>query len=584
MAEKFNYFFLNKIIILFIILEMPKVINEELNEIMILINSDNSKEIINQRYYNNISSIFVNGTESNLFEYKNYLDKGVYAIIIKFINKLNSCEYMFFRLNNILSIDISNFDSSNVKSMSHMFRHCNLLKSLDLDKLNTSSVTNMEYMFYNCYELISLQLNSLDTSLVTNMAYMFYDCNNLKSLDLSSFNTSLVTDMYKMFYECMSLESLDLSNFNTSLVTNMAYMFYFCKNIKILDLGNFNTSLVNNMNYMFYNCHILISLDLSNFNTSLVTNMDAMFESCNAISSLDLSNFNTSLVTNTAYMFYNCYALIYLKIDQFNLSSISKCEDMFYDCRSLSSLNLTNFYTLPTLSYTYYMFNKINRYLTYCIDNQKEYAFINELKNFNNNCSEICINYNLKKYIFQNNTCIDNCTLENIFKYEYNNICYERCPNNTILGNDSYYCIPDKAINEELNSDNMINDSDNESKYWIIVLSFILIILIIAIPTIIIKKKNSIKVIFSKNQINTEIYVNQKTPIGKLIEIYFKKKNIRNKGNFGFLLNGVNLSTEDKRKEIRNYLPKFIKTRKIKILVNEFSDVELSTVLIENDN
>ena len=47
-------------------------------------------------------------------------------------------------------------------------------------------------MFIRCYNLISLNLSSFNTSEVMNMDSMFNDCRSLISLDLSSFDTSRV--------------------------------------------------------------------------------------------------------------------------------------------------------------------------------------------------------------------------------------------------------------------------------------------------------------------------------------------------------------------------------------------------------
>ena len=50
---------------------------------------------------------------------------------------------MFSNLNNILYVDLFNFDASKVKNMHQMFRGCTSLKSLNISKLDTSSVTNI---------------------------------------------------------------------------------------------------------------------------------------------------------------------------------------------------------------------------------------------------------------------------------------------------------------------------------------------------------------------------------------------------------------------------------------------------------
>ena len=92
-----------------------------------------------------------------------------------------------------------------------MFSGCSKLTSLDLSNFNTSNVTDMGNMFSGCSGLTSLDLSNFNTSNVTDMRYMFEYCSGLTSLDLSSFNTSNVTDMKYMFYGCSALETLDYS-------------------------------------------------------------------------------------------------------------------------------------------------------------------------------------------------------------------------------------------------------------------------------------------------------------------------------------------------------------------------------------
>ena len=52
----------------------------------------------------------------------------------------------------------------------------------------------MSYMFINCKKLSNLDLSSFNTNNVKNMSGMFFDCQNLSNLDLSSFNTNNVTE------------------------------------------------------------------------------------------------------------------------------------------------------------------------------------------------------------------------------------------------------------------------------------------------------------------------------------------------------------------------------------------------------
>ena len=91
--------------------------------------------------------------------------------------------------------------------MDSMFSSCSSLTSLDLKNFNTSNVTNMDSMFSSCSSLTSLDLNGFNTSKVTNMSHMFSNCSSLTSLDLRSFNTSKVTDMSFMFNDCKKLQT-----------------------------------------------------------------------------------------------------------------------------------------------------------------------------------------------------------------------------------------------------------------------------------------------------------------------------------------------------------------------------------------
>ena len=231
-----------------------------------------------------------------------------------------------FMNSSLVSIDLSNFNTSNVTSMRNMFRACSDLTSLDLRSFDTTNVNNMNHMFADCTKLTSVDLSNFNVTGVTDMTFMFHNSGALKQLDLSSFGNSNVTDTSWMFYNCPSLESIDLSNFNTPNVTKTIQMFADCTKLTSLDLRNFNTTKVTNMNYMFANCTELASLNVSNFNTSNVTTMDRMFYNCRSLKTLDLRNFDTTNVTSMSGMFgtkqYNLHKL-YLSSSFFNSTSIT---------------------------------------------------------------------------------------------------------------------------------------------------------------------------------------------------------------------------------------------------------------------
>ena len=196
--------------------------------------------------------------------------------------------------------------------------------------------TDSRSMFYPGYygqkieNILELDLSNFDTSQVTNMGFMFHSMSNLTALDLSNFDTSKVTDMHHMFYGMPNLTSLNLSNFNTSQVTDMQYMFSGMSNLTTLDLSNFDTSQVTDMQYMFYGMSNLTALNLSNFDTSKVTNMKAMFDSMSSLTTLNLSNFDTSKVTDMSYMFSGMSNLTTLDLSNFDTSKVWIMSYIFF--------------------------------------------------------------------------------------------------------------------------------------------------------------------------------------------------------------------------------------------------------------
>ena len=230
--------------------------------------------------------------------------------------------------------------------------------SIDLSNFNTSDVTNMRYMFSDCSSLTSLDLSSFNTSNVIYMGNMFRSCSSLTSLDLSNFNTSKVTNMESLFNSCSSLTSLDVNNFNTSKVTDMGGMFYGCSSLTSLDVSNFDTTNVINMNSMFDSCRLLTNINVSNFNTSKVTDMGRMFNGCSSLTSLDLSNLTATSLTNANMMFYNCLNITSIDLSNFENTKTVSVSQMFQYCSKLSNLNMSKFDFTKISSYSS-MFNSV---------------------------------------------------------------------------------------------------------------------------------------------------------------------------------------------------------------------------------
>ncbi len=275
--------------------------------------------------------------ESVIAYYSDNDSDGLYEVVIGGeggVLASTNARFLFGALYNVTTIDLSNFDTSQVTDMYAMLAVCPSLTELNISNFDTSQVANMSYMFTNCKGLTKLNLSDFNTSKVTNMSYMFADCSSLTELDLSNFNTSKVTNMGNMFYMCQGLTELDLSNFNTSKVTDMASMFEGCSSLTELNVSNFNTSKVTDMNRMFSSCGSLTKLDLSSFDTLKVTNMGSMFSWCISLTELNVSNFNTSQVTDMRTMFYSCGSLTSLDLRNMTFDSVTSYSSMFSNITS----------------------------------------------------------------------------------------------------------------------------------------------------------------------------------------------------------------------------------------------------------
>ena len=277
------------------------------NEIHGIINASNTYDyykiidgISNFKY---LKSMYIDGEEVKPNSAFTFTTVGEHNFDIQFNGKINNMSGIFYRCSGLTSLDLSNWDTSNVTKMYMMFAGCSGLTSLDLSTWDTSNVTNMSYMFNGCRSLTSLDLSNWDTSNVTDMSGMFDECYKLTSLDsISNWDTSNVTDMFRMFFACSELTSLDLSNWDTSNVTNMGWMFYDCTGLTSLNLSGWDTSNVTDMDWMFFACTGLTSLDLSNWDTSNVIYMNHMFYACSNLTEIKMGG-DVSNVTNVGIMF-----------------------------------------------------------------------------------------------------------------------------------------------------------------------------------------------------------------------------------------------------------------------------------------
>ena len=127
--------------------------------------------------------------------------------------------------------------------------------------------------------------------------------------------------------------------------------------------------------------------------------MQGIFFGCHKLKYIDLSNFSASSLTNFRYTFCYCRELIYLNLRNFKISNAGNVQlhDTFKDH--------------PTTT-------------KYCIEDAYTKNYL--LGDITVDCSDICFKKNVI-FDLDNNNCICN----NNYKFEYNNFCYQKCPEGT---------------------------------------------------------------------------------------------------------------------------------------------------------
>ena len=259
------------------------------------------------------------------------------------------------------TLDLSNFDTSNVTTFKDMFASDIGLKSLNVSNFKTDKVEKFSNMFSGCKALTSI--TGLETWKTTgasldkpvDMSSMFAYDDNLNTLDLSNFDTSNVTTFKEMFTSDIGLKSLNVSNFKTDKVKDFSNMFSSCKALKsITGLDTWETTGAIfdkptdiDMSLMFAYNDNLETLNLSKFYTSNVINFYAMFFYCKKLTSIaGLNNWNTKSATNMSSMFAGCQNLESITgLDNWDTTAATNMSSMFASATSLQKLDLSSFDT-----------------------------------------------------------------------------------------------------------------------------------------------------------------------------------------------------------------------------------------------
>ncbi len=147
---------------------------------------------------------------------KNSIKVNTVSNSVKIINS------MFSQCKDLISIDFSEFDFTQVGGFTSVFSQCNSLEEIIWGVFDSSKTYGFYETFSTCASLKEMTLPVLKAD---NFYGAFINCYSLKRADLSNVDGSTVKNVQNMFNACQSLEHVDIRNFEFGNVTNYTNMF-----------------------------------------------------------------------------------------------------------------------------------------------------------------------------------------------------------------------------------------------------------------------------------------------------------------------------------------------------------------------
>ena len=179
------------------------------------------KILINKRYkFNKIKVETRKQLETIILERYNK-NKSFIDLTDIDISELDDLSYIFYELYSMEVVDISGWDTSNVITMDCMFSQCPKLKKIiGIENLDVSKSEDVSYMFYGGENLVELDLTNWNPKLLQKTRYMFYGCSNLKIIkNIENWQLPNIKNVSYMFCNCTKLD-VDLSNWDLTKIND----------------------------------------------------------------------------------------------------------------------------------------------------------------------------------------------------------------------------------------------------------------------------------------------------------------------------------------------------------------------------
>ena len=116
---------------------------------------------ITENNNNNLRNLIIIETKSGIYKPE---FSGILSSRIIFKKNLNSLNNLFKNNKEVIKVNFSNFNMSEVGSMKSTFSGCSNLEEVNFEGINTNKLTKMENTFENCTNIKKLDLSPLNTT------------------------------------------------------------------------------------------------------------------------------------------------------------------------------------------------------------------------------------------------------------------------------------------------------------------------------------------------------------------------------------------------------------------------------------
>ncbi|MBO5003734.1 MAG: BspA family leucine-rich repeat surface protein [Clostridia bacterium] len=252
-------------------------------------------------------------------------------------------------------------DVSNITKMSNLFKDINDLhprlsydiwRKLDMSEWDTSNVRSMYSMFDGCKHFDG-DVSNWDVTKVDNMDAMFYNCDEFKGKGLSTWDVSNVKQMGHMFCMNQNLDDKEIEDWKIDSVADVECMFAGCQAFNP-DLSKWKLpKTLTYLNSMFEDCGAFEGKGLENWDVSNIETMYETFSNCINFNP-DLSNWNTYNLVNINQAFYNCISFDGKGLENWNVKKLKQAEQAFQDCEYFNP-DLSNWNIFTSKDSTFYI-------------------------------------------------------------------------------------------------------------------------------------------------------------------------------------------------------------------------------------